>query len=208
MGMRMGLSQRQEQRQEQGLTLEQRQANNLQLRLWLTQELSGGGNPENSFRPMAGCPSCKRGLSAAEILKGFTADPADMTTECPDCKERFEARLVNHSGLGSMSVRFYCREQTLAAIRGLKDAGPDEIKRRDLGLFQSALAHFGSLANAFAKIGVEYSITSIPNWQDKVVPFLGQAPDSMIAEIVGVSKTTIRRWRRKRFIPRYYQPEY
>jgi len=207
MSMGMGMSHRQELRQDQHLTLEQRKAEDLQLRLEISHQLNGGDEGEH-FRPAAFCQQCHQGLTAEEILKGFTNNPQDTTTECPSCHERFQPNLVNRSRNGSVSVRFYCRDQALYALKSCKRLTPDKIRKQDLGLFQSAISHFGSLTNAFAHIGVEYTLVTIPGWKDKVVPFLGQAPDTMIAQIAGVSKATIGRWRRAQGIRRYYRSEY
>jgi hypothetical protein len=59
---------------------------------------------------------------------------------------------------------------------------------------RSALVHFGSLSAAFAKVGIEYTAEAEKRkgWQDRIATFLGRVPDTLIAEVVGVSVTTVR----------------
>jgi len=69
------------------------------------------------------------------------------------------------------------------------------------------MTHFGSLANAFKKMGVKYTKEEKTLWHVKVQPFLGRMPDKMIAEVVGVGPALISALRRSYRIPRFSKLE-
>jgi len=179
------------------LTKYQRQARMLELRLGLVAELNGG-KLKDAWRPKAVCPYCKRVLTTVEILEGASRRLQSLTIKCPnqDCGKRIGAKLVNANGESS-EVIFYCHDQVRAAIHVFRHLTPDEIRRRNLALFHSALGHFGSLHNAFDQVGIKYPIPDIPDRQDRAMLFLGYAPDSMIAEILGVASNTVGKWRKE-----------
>lgn len=157
---------------------------------------------ERRFEPKADCPQCGRQLTVIEILKGFTSDPADVTTLCPSCKHRFPAQLhALLSHVSSMRVSFFCPSQTIARLRGFEHFNFEEIKRKDPSILYSALIHFGTLQNAFRQVGVDYAEDPKPqSWQERIESFLGQISDRDIAEIVGVRRSDIAVLRRRRNI--------
>lgn len=179
------------------LTKYQRQAMMLELRLGLVAELNGG-KLKDAWRPKAVCTHCKRELTTAEILEGASRRLQNLTVKCPngECGNRVVAKLVSANS-GSSGAIFYCADQVKAAIHVFRHLTEKEIRQRNLGLFQSALGHFGSLTNAFDQVGISYPIPEIPNRQDRATLFLGHAPDIMIAEIIGVAAGTVGKWRKE-----------
>jgi hypothetical protein len=154
------------------------------------------------FTPTATC-TCGYGLKPIEIIAGFTNDPADVTTLCPRCKNRFEPQLTQGRHGSTISMPFYCAIQTLDRLKMVKTISPDELKRSDQGLYHSAIVHFGNLQNAFGKINVVYNFTEILDWSDKIKPFLGELPDVTIAHYAGVQARNVSALRRQLNIPRY-----
>lgn len=194
--MRLDLSQR--------LTVAQRQDIVLSLRLELLHILRG----EHS-KPHAICPKCDHRLTAAEILRGFGEDPYDFTTTCPreSCAAQFEAQLhcyIGTNGLSRAEMRFYCPSQTTHRLtEALCSLSPEEFRTKEPSLYFSALTHFGTLKRAFEEVRLTYQHQEVRDWKDKVGAFLGQLPDSSIAECVGVSTGQIRSLRRKLGIEPY-----
>lgn len=198
MSMMMGhrLEQRQVQRQEQRLTQEQRQVilcRIVQLRLQLVSSFAGD---HSSYRPEGVCPKCGRKLTSVEILKGFRPDPYDFTTACTGCGARFRPKLIWSTTISRVEIPFYCELQTQEKLRGLEHLNPEELKAHNLGIYHSAIAHFGLLKNAFRAIGIEYQFDEVSAIESKVAPFLGKLPDTMIAELSGLSVRKIGRLRR------------
>ena len=188
--LRMSLSPRLENRVElkQRLSLEQKALtlnHIIGLRIDLAGSLAGVKYyPENS------CPNCHYQLKLSEILKGYSEDPKDLRTTCPKCRTHFEAKLRS----GAAQLRWYCPNQALYALQegGNREVlKPEEIEKWNHSVYHSLLTHFGSITNAFKKLGVNYTHGEVPNWHDRVRPFLGNLPDTMIAEIVGVGRSVI-----------------
>lgn len=161
---------------------------------------------QQRLEPKAQCP-CGRQLTVIEILKGFTDNPADITTKCPACKTRFNAQLYTTLGLAStMYLTFYCPVQTTDNLRGFGTLDFEAIKKEFPAVFYSALVHFGTLHNAFKQIDIDYPEDPKPaSWQERVEGFLGKLSDGDIAEIVGVAKKEITSLRRKQKIPAFKQ---
>jgi hypothetical protein len=162
----------------------------------LAQTLRG-----EKFEPSARCPKCSRKLTAVEILKGFNDNPTDFTTACPKCGERFPASLINYGRVFRTELQFYCARQVVEQLRGFDHFTPEEISRANQSVFQSAIYHFGSLRQAFEKIDRTYSFDEVGAWREKIQPFLGRLPDTIIAECVDVPVSAIRYMRRKLEIP-------
>jgi len=154
---------------------------------------------EEQYEPQACCPHCGRELTAVEILRGFSDDPHDFTTTCPDaaCSARFEATIVmfSASGIARVHLQFYCEAQVLHHLDGLEHMTPLELSREQPSLYRSAIVHCGALSAAFAKIGISYPYEEISNWQAKVTPFLGKMTDKEIASCAGVKSVEVRRLR-------------
>lgn len=189
-----GVSLRQSVRQV--LTVEQRQvaiaAHVLSLRLALVEALHGV-----KYEPRAVCPACNRRLVPLEILKGFNADVNDFTTECTACHTRFDPKLVHSSAAGNIEMPFYCDTQTLSHIRGLESLSPEEFQRQEPALYHSAVVHRGSLRHAYAQINIAYAFDEVVDAREKVKPFLGRLPDTIISEVSGLKLSSIRSLRRK-----------
>ena len=199
MSMSMGLSQQMEISQKMELAQRMTIAQKMTLRLALLQELT-----RTKYTPHGVCPSCGRQLTLAEILKGFNRDPNDFTTICTGCGRRFEPKLrADRTDAGYAEVGFYCPTQTLAQLRGSEHLPPAELRTKYAAVYHSALVHFGGLRQAFSQNGVSYTFDDVPEWKEKIVPFLGQMPDSEIAKVVGVSPAMIGKMRRARKIPRF-----
>lgn len=201
MGMSCGLSQeaRQELRQDQSLrqTVEQRQALTLDLRLDMFAALRG-----IRYTPTAKCPKCGRSLTTLEILKGFNNDPEDYTTSCSACNVRFNPGLSYKDALGFVEMPFFCSMQTLNQLKGLESLNPDDLKKANPAVYHSAIVHHGTLRNAFKKIGIKYTFDEVVDWKAKIRLFLGRLPDTVIAEVAGVSAKAIARQRKKHNVPR------
>jgi len=189
--MNLVLSQRISQNITQELSLNLRQ-HIFDTRAELAQTLRG-----EKFKPSAVCSQCHHKLTAAETLKGFNDNPHDFTTECPKCDHRFPASLISYDQLSHVELQFYCALQVLEQLRGFDHFTPEEISRANQSVFQSAIIHFGGLRQAFEKIDRSYGFDEIGAWREKVQPFLGRLPDTVIAECVDVPVSAIRYMRRK-----------
>ena len=201
MHLLLSSSQRQEQRQEQRFTLEQRlQIANAMftLRMDLMEAVNG-----ERFEPRAVCPQCEYSLAPTEILNGFNQDPTDYQTTCPKCRRRFEPRLRRFERAGSTEVPFYCPTQTLAQLRSCQPLPFEEFRRQYPAVCHSAKVHFGTLTNAFKKIGILYTQDENRDWKEKIVGYLGKLPDTVIAKCVNASARTIRILRKKHRIPSF-----
>lgn len=210
--MRMSMSHRLEHRQSLRLSTDQKLEvghRMIQIRMELAESIHG-----RRYNQKGVCPKCGRTLTSREILEGFIDHPTDTTTECPQCTTRFQPKLVSLGIGSSIEVSFMCSGQVLHALRDQDTKKPDEIARYLPSVFQSAVLHFGSLRAAFKRLGekdgtpIDYPHEDFGDWKTKVRPFLGQLPDTHIAEIVGVSKTTIGNMRREQGITRYRASDY
>jgi len=202
-GISLGCSLRQTQRLALSLRLTpvqrvQIQGLSLSLRLALVQELRG-----ERYEPRATCPKCGRKLTPVEIIHGFNQNPNDFTTCCTGCGYRFEPSLVCFSDGSQIVLPFWCESQTLEHLRGKETLPPEELARAYPAIYRSAIVHHGGIRRAFAKIGAEYPFEEIGDWRNKIRPFLGRLPDTIIATCVDVSVATIRGIRRRHGVRRY-----
>ena len=184
------------------LTILQRQTMVMTLAMSLRLELIGilhGGADGGNYTPMGECPnpSCRRSLTALEIIRGFNNDPNDFSTQCTGCNRRFDPKLVWKTGSARIEVPFFCDTQTLTRLSGLESMSPQEFERAEPTLFHSARIHNGSIKTAFARLGITYNFDEMTNPTEKIKPFLGRLFDTTIAEISGLSVETIRRLRKK-----------
>ena len=147
------------------------------------------------FRPVAQCWSCYRELSPEEIIAGFWREPACATVRCPKCGRRVGAMLKYALDAGEMTLMFHCPTRTLDWLRGLALLSPDEIASKHPAVYRSALALFGSLNVAFARMGVAYSYDEQVERERALIPCLGSMPDSDISEIAGIPAQRIRQLR-------------
>ncbi|MFH2063286.1 MAG: hypothetical protein ABIJ46_03985 [bacterium] len=192
---------RQELRQEQRLTQKQKlklAEVTAQLLLDLSEEFHG-----LKFEPTASCPQCGRKLKLLEILNGFRNDPTDVTTRCPSCARRFQPSLKNFGRFSSIEVSYFCPVQTLDRLESLAGLSVEEIRKTNPSVYYSALAHFGGLKQAFAKLGITYDKEKEIDWRKAVEPYLGKLPDPVIAEHAGVKTYQVGYLRRKLGLPAY-----
>ncbi|MCB0335177.1 MAG: hypothetical protein KDD62_02695 [Bdellovibrionales bacterium] len=190
-------------RQRQRLELNQKVScdQQLSLRATLLQAL----HPDGYYHPEGRCPQCEHDLSIKEVLQGFSRDPNDFLTTCPKCKARFAPKMTQRSNASSTELPFYCEVQTIGWLRRIDPIGYDEFKKQYPAVLQSARYYFGTLTNAFSQIGIDYLHEPELKWHEKVKPFLGMLPDSVIAECVGKAASTIRRLRIKEGVEKYAQ---
>lgn len=196
--MYMGHSLRQRQTLEHRMTQSQRLL--VRDRIAMLQISLGGALIGERFQPDARCPSCSKKMNAGEILAGFNRDPQDFTTKCPKCGHRFAPHLIAFGNGSQIELAFYCPSQVLGMLSGHENLAPDEFARLHPAVYRSAIAHYGTLRNAFAQKGVAYPFTEADGWRAKIRPFLGKLPDTTIARAVNVSPGTVRRLRAKRHI--------
>jgi len=52
-------------------------------------------------------------------------------------------------------------------------------------------------------MGIRYELGELADWGDKIRPFLGRLPDTMIAKHVGQPVSAVRKLRNGHGIPRY-----
>jgi hypothetical protein len=102
-----------------------------------------------------------------------------------------------------MEIPFYCDSQTLAQLEGKETLPPEQFSIKFPGIYRSAIVHHGGVAQAFAKIGINYPFEEISDLKHKVAGFLGRLPDTIIAACAGVAVHIIRSMRRKAGIDRY-----
>lgn len=203
MGMSMGFSQslRPEQTLSQQLTQEQQQklevritavVAHVAIRIQILQALHPGGR----FQPNGNCPSCGHEMSVEEILRGFSPDPRDTLTRCPKCKKRFQPQMVSRDSVSTTSIPFYCENQTVEKLRRLGHLAFEQLLKEYPAVVTSARFYWGGVTKGFSLAGIVYKGEPKPTWRDKVKNFLGKCPDSVIAEVVGVSETSVRRFRK------------
>lgn len=205
MSMRPSMSMTQTQRMEQRihLTMEARAEMILTGRLALLQILT-----LTTYNPVGVCPKCNYRLSAVEILKGFNRDSNDYTTLCVRCNHRFQPRLIEHHRTGSAELPFFCQAQALEQLKRIGNTvSPDVISKDSPAVYHSLIVHCGTIKAAFQRIGLPYSFKERfrekKDWKEKILPFLGQMPDTVIADCTGLSSSTIRRVRKKEGIPSF-----
>jgi hypothetical protein len=201
MGLGMSLSLRQTVSLSQRLTVEQSikiQTRQLSLRLDLLETLHG-----IRYEPHANCPKCSRKLTPLEIIKGFNSNPDDFTTECTSCHHRFEPKLIHFGQASRVEIPFYCGVQVLERLPETLELNPDELQKKHPTIYHSAMIHFGTLKKAFEKVGLTYNFDQVHEWHKKVEPFLGQLPDTVIAQSVDKHRKVIGRLRKKLKIPAY-----
>lgn len=185
--------------QSQRLALRQQQ---LSLRLALISELRG-----EEYKQKASCPCCPHVMTPVEIIGGFNQDPNDFTTRCPKCGHRFEPKVVCSGDGWSIELPFYCGVQSLAQMTDKHHLSPDQLSREWPAIYRSAIVHYGSIRNAFKTAGINYTFDEVVEWKNKVAPFLGRLPDTIIAGCTGMSVSTIRAFRKKLGISRYATQE-
>lgn len=203
MTMSLGLRNRVEQRLTQKLELTEEQklvieVKLLQLRRDLLQALR-----KEKYSPTAKCPHCGHELTAIEIMRGFYDDVNDLTTGCPGCGARFQPQMIFKDSVARIELPFYCPAQTLDRIASLWVLSPDELCRKDNGLYRSAIFHFGTLKSAFSRISTDYGFDEITEWKKKVKPFLGKIHDTVIADFCGVGVADVRKHRKSLKIRAY-----
>lgn len=185
------LSQKQRIRLEQGYRLE--------LRLQLIHALRG-----EEYLLASKCPDCSAELEPIDIIRGFNKNPSDFTTGCPQCGKRFEPRVVCFDHGERIEFDLYCNAQMLATLPGKEHLSPEQFAREYPGIYRSAIVHHGSIHTAFATIGIAYEWSEERHgWENKIMSFLGELPDTVIARCSGVPVSRIRETRHRLGIARY-----
>jgi hypothetical protein len=197
--------QRQEQRLEQTLAqrLKQKQSMSAEALLSIRVQILEALHPGGVLEPEAKCPNCGHQLKTIEILSGFLADPNDTTTGCPKCKTRFQPRLKRSNQAGSYELPFYCEIQTVEKMRELGPLPFTVYEKDHPAILASARFYWGGLRTGFLKLDIEYDQDPPNSWKDKILSFLGKAPDALIAEVCNVSATSVGRLRREKKIKVY-----
>lgn len=150
---------------------------------------------DERYVPTGNCPQCSRKLTAKEILEGFNDNPTDYTTCCTGCNYRFEPKLICFGKAANIELPFYCPNQALHQLGKLASENPDAIKKENPAVYRSILVHHGSLKSAFKSINIDYQFDEVPEWKDKVVPFLGKMQDTVIASATGQPVHKVRQFR-------------
>jgi len=194
------LSYRQEQRLEQRLTLEQRQRieqRMVQKHLLLIKKVH-----DIKYRPQCKCGGCGKMIKPVDILRGFSDDLTDTRTTCPRCGHKTQPILVGRPQESRrIEVAFYCPDQTLDHLRTIGSIPFYELERDYPVILHSATAHFGNIASAYKRIGIDYEVPAILNWQRRVKTVLGLLPDKHIADVVGTTVYQIRKLRKRFKVP-------
>jgi hypothetical protein len=102
-----------------------------------------------------------------------------------------------------MELPFYCELQTLARMEDLENMSFDEIRTEHPAVLASARYYWGSLTKGFERLDIEFEGEPKLSWKDKVHEFLGKCSDALIAEICGVSISSVYRLRKKQGISAY-----
>lgn len=155
----------------------------------------------DKYDPKAECPRCAYRLKIAEVVRGFRRDPADITTKCPKCGERFISKMIRyHGNTIRVELQFLCPDQAMESLKGHSYLKPDKLEEHNPSAYHSALFHFGNLREAFDSVHESYGHEVKLSWRDKVRPFLGGLPDTEIARCAGVSAYKVRRYRHTLYI--------
>ena len=166
------------------------------LRLELVGALHGGPNGNRQYTPTAICPKCARNLTSIEIIKGFRDDTNDFTTGCSGCQTRFDPKLIWRNSAVRVEIPFFCNMQTQAQLAGLESLSPENFEKKHPALYHSAVVHNGTLKAAFERLHITYGFVEIVDPKEKIRPFLGRLPDTVIAEVSGIGINSVRRLRK------------
>jgi hypothetical protein len=79
------------------------------------------------------------------------------------------------------------------------------MERQDPAVWFSAKFHWGSITTAMVEAGLEYSFEEVIRWEDKVAPFLGKMPDTVIAKHCNQPTSHVRNLRIKKGIRAYHK---
>ncbi len=194
--MNIGMRMVQRQVQKQELTLQQRQIIVQSQALSLRLDLIGAINNGERYRPDAQCPACSRVLTPLEIMQGFNTDPNDFTTACSGCGMRFAPKLVWSNAAARIEMPFYCDIQTQNQLKSLAHLSPEELQAKHQPIYHSAIAHHGLVGNAFKAMGMDYPFEEQADVRQRIAPFLGKLPDTVISDVSGISVSKVRRMRK------------
>lgn len=192
------------QRLQQGMVIQLTMGQKVEMKLRLIEAVRGE-NVRIKFDCgglMSEARGCGYKLTAEELIKGFTRDPNDTTTVCPRCERRFQPMLrFLHATDSGGEVNFMCANQAKHRLEARGDLyarqTPDEIRRAEAALYYSLVFHYGTLKKAFSEIGIDYSAKEFDDWAARIRPFLGEVPDTLIAEVSGVKAHQVSALRKK-----------
>lgn len=141
--------------------------------------------------------NCAHKYTEWEVLNWFDVD--GFTVECPDCSWHSEPRMAvvmeHGANLQRIETPFYGPSLVLDRLRQYLKPIPVN-SRGQYAFCNSAVVHFGSLERAYALLGMEYPFGEKLDWTERVDPFLGRLPDTVIAGLLGTDASRIRRLRR------------
>jgi len=136
----MGHSQQQSQRLALGLKQS--------LSLKMQQKLHFG---DFISTPKGRCPRCGLQLDEEQIKAGFSADPQELRTTCPNCRYKFLAHLIitrKNEGGNVEEVIYLCKIQALEQLLHIKQKrsriGIAYLAKNDRQLFYNIIRHWGS----------------------------------------------------------------
>jgi len=107
------------------------------------------------------CPDCKRIVNTEEIMAGFSDNPYDFNTTCPNCKKRFLSHLIitdKETGKGKelFTVVFMCQAQTLEQMKIIKKErgriGIAYLAKHNRHLFYNMIKHWASYEKALIRL--------------------------------------------------------
>ena len=110
------------------------------------------------------CPDCNHRLSDKEVKDGFSNNPYDFETTCPECGRKFESIIVASRKAEEYHFIHKCLIQTQKALEDFeKEYGRvvsrSALEREDPGLYFNTIYHFGTLEK-----GLEKSGCKVGNW--------------------------------------------
>ena len=149
--------------------------------------------PDEAWKPAASC-TCGWDLSPWEVLQGFSDDPQDVTTECPDCGLRFKAVLTAKE-VGPQSRWFCCSGQLTHTLRSHKDLARlslPELIAKQPDLVATARFHHLTMKAAFAAAGLDYRGEEEFPLAEKVRLLASEIPAPVIAAHLGIEEARVR----------------
>ncbi len=145
--------------------------------------------------------TCAHSYTEWEIVNWFDVD--GFTVECPKCGWHSEPRLTVDFGDGGNRKRIECQLYgpglVLERLPVVLKSPPWDFAEYS-AICNSAVVHFGGLKQACAQLGIERSFGPGPDWRDRIDPFLGRLPDTVMARLLDTSPRFMRRWRRNQRI--------
>ena len=104
------------------------------------------------------CPDCNHRLSDKEVKDGFSNNPYDFETTCPECGRKFASIIVAFRKAEEYHFIHKCLIQTQQALIDFQNKYGRVISRSALerdnpGLYFNTIYHFGTLEKGLEKSG-------------------------------------------------------